>query len=111
MGYCFDELMFRFIHFLSDIVDRTFGFLLPWCGQEKAWLIYVILLMLSVLYRFANNRGFVGDPITLRPGAPTGNNVSKRSDTHYITLQSESISSRSHNLVRLISLERIALNS
>eukprot|EP00904_Undaria_pinnatifida_P009833 jgi/Undpi1/5980/HiC_scaffold_2.g01254.m1 len=33
--------------------------------------------------------GFSGDPIALRPGAPTGNNVSKRSETHYITLQKD----------------------
>lgn len=57
--------------------------------QEKAWLVYVVLLLISVLYRFANSRTFSGDPIALRPGAPTNNNVSKRSETHYITLQSE----------------------
>ena len=57
--------------------------------KEKAWLLYVVLLLASVLYRFVLSRGFSGDPISLRPGAPTGNNVSKRSDTHYITLQSE----------------------
>lgn len=57
--------------------------------QEKAWLIYVVLLLISVLYRFASSRGFSGDPIALRPGAPTNNNVSKRSETHYLTLESE----------------------
>lgn len=57
--------------------------------QEKAWLVYVVLLLISVLYRFANSRTFSGDPIALRPGAPTNNNVSKRSETHYITLQKD----------------------
>lgn len=52
-------------------------------------MVYVVLLLLSVLYRFANSRGFTGDPITLRPGVPTSNNISKRSETHYITLHSK----------------------
>ncbi|CAN0377103.1 unnamed protein product [Ascophyllum nodosum] len=59
--------------------------LLRWL-QEKAWLVYVVLLLISVLYRFAHSIGFSGDPIVLKPGTPNGNNVSKRSDTHYITL-------------------------
>lgn len=51
--------------------------------------MYVVLLLISVLYRFALNSGFSGDPIALGPGVPTANNVAKRSDTHFITLQSE----------------------
>lgn len=56
--------------------------------QEKAWLVYVVLLLLSVLYRFALSGGFSGDPVVLRPGAPIS---SARSDTHHLTLRGESV--------------------
>lgn len=63
------------------------------CGdappQEKAWLVYVVLLMLSVLYRFAHSGGFTGEPISLRPGAPIPNKSFMRSETHYLTVQSK----------------------
>lgn len=58
--------------------------------QEKAWLVYVVLLLLSVLYRFAVSGGFSGEPISLRPGAPIANKSFMRSETHYLTVQSES---------------------
>lgn len=51
--------------------------------------MYVVLLLLSVLYRFALSSGFSGDPIPLKPGAPISNKILTRSDTHYLTLKSE----------------------
>ena len=58
--------------------------------QEKAWLVYVVLLLLSVLYRFALSSGFSGEPIALRSGTPIPNKTSPRSSTHYMTLKRES---------------------
>eukprot|EP00903_Cladosiphon_okamuranus_P008065 g7779.t1 len=55
--------------------------------QEKAWLVYVVLLLLSVLYRFALSSGFSGEPIALRSGTPIPNKTTPRSSTHYMTLQ------------------------
>ncbi|CAN0274635.1 unnamed protein product [Pylaiella littoralis] len=57
--------------------------------QEKAWLVYVVLLLLSVLYRFSYSGGFAGEPISLRPGAPIANKSSMRSETHYLTVQKD----------------------
>lgn len=51
--------------------------------------MYVVLLLLSVLYRFALSGGFSGAPILLRPGAPIGAKVITRSATHYLTLKGE----------------------
>lgn len=56
--------------------------------QEKAWLVYVGLLLISVFYRFAQSIGFSGDPIALKPGTPNGNDVTKRSGTHHIKMMS-----------------------
>lgn len=58
-------------------------------AKEKAWLVYVVLLLASVLYRFSSNRGFSGQSIVLPKGVRTDVNVPKRSDTHFIKLHSE----------------------
>lgn len=49
--------------------------------------MYVVLLLLSVLYRFALSSGFSGEPIALRSGTPIPNKTSPRSSTHYMTLK------------------------
>eukprot|EP00752_Nemacystus_decipiens_P001854 g1787.t1 len=54
--------------------------------QEKAWLVYVVLLLLSVLYRFTLSGGFTGDPIHVKPGTSIPRKGGPHSDTHYLSL-------------------------
>ena len=52
--------------------------------------MYVVLLLLSVLYRFALSSGFSGEPIMLKPSTRITPKSITRSETHHLKLNGES---------------------
>ncbi|CAM9164862.1 unnamed protein product [Choristocarpus tenellus] len=57
--------------------------------QGNAWVIYVVFLGLTVVYRIVYSGGFSGDPIPFRAGTIVGNNKWLRSSTHFLHLQKD----------------------